>query len=74
MIELILVEHTIINEIAKGATQKQVAQTYALGLISSWPTEWRKVNAAIEKRWKSPTALERIITMAWKICEQRGKQ
>ena len=72
MIELILVEQTIINEIEKGATQKQVAQTYALGLASSWPTEWWKVNAAIEERWESPTALERIITMAWKIYEQRG--
>lgn len=57
------VEQTIENEIEQGCTQKQVAQTYALGLRSSWPTDWGAVNRAIIKRW-SLSGLTRIKQMA----------
>lgn len=58
------VELVIENEIAQGLTQKQIAQTYALALRSTWPTDWKRVNEAIMKRW-SPSGLERIKKMAW---------
>lgn len=60
--EIACVESVIENEMAQGCTQKQIAQTYALGLRSSWPTDWKRVNAAILKRW--PHGLERIKKMA----------
>lgn len=57
------VEDVIENEIRQGCTQRQVAQTYALALQSSWPTDWNRVNAAITARW--PKGLERIKRLAW---------
>lgn len=57
------VEETIENEIARGCNQRQIAQTYALALQSSWPTNWTRVNEAITNRW--PTALDRIKKLAW---------
>jgi hypothetical protein len=62
--EIACVEQTIENEIKQGLTQKQIAQTYALAIRSSWPTDWAKVNAMIVERW-SAKALERIKKMAW---------
>jgi len=62
-IEIACVEAVIENEIKQGCTQRQVAQTYALGLRSSWPTDWAKVNALILARW--PKGLERVKEMAW---------
>jgi len=62
--EIACVESVIENEIAMGLTQKQIAQTYALGLRSSWPTDWKRVNEAIIKRW-SFSGLNRIKNMAW---------
>lgn len=62
-IELADVESVIENEIARGCTQRQIAQTYALGIRSSWPTDWQRVNAAIVAKW--PKGLERIKKMAW---------
>lgn len=62
-IELAAVESVIENEIALGCTQRQIAQTYALGIRSSWPTDWKRVNAAISAKW--PKGLERIKKMAW---------
>ena len=50
-IEIAAVETTIENEISQGATRKTIAQTYALALRSSWPTDWQRVNRAIIKRW-----------------------
>ena len=47
-----------------GFTQKQIAQSYALALRSSWPTDWPKVNKLIIDRW-SASGLERIKKMAW---------
>ena len=62
-IELACVESVIENEIAMGLNQKQIAQTYALALRSSWPTDWTRVNKAILAKW--PRGLERIKKMAW---------
>lgn len=60
--ELMAVESVIENEIEQGCTQKQIAQSYALGMRSSWPTDWGRVNRAILARW--PKGLERIKKMA----------
>lgn len=61
--EIMAVEMVIENEIAKGLNQRQIAQTYALALRSSWPTDWGKVNRMIIERW-SESGLERIKKMA----------
>lgn len=63
-IEITCVEGVIENEIAQGLTQKQIAQTYALALCSSWPTDWAKVNKMIVDRW-SFSGLNRIKNLAW---------
>ena len=62
-IELACVEDVIAQDLANGATQKSVAKTYALGLRSSWPTDWVNVNAMILAKW--PKGLVRIKKMAW---------
>lgn len=62
-IELVCVEYVIAQDIANRVSQKSVAKTYALGLRSSWPTDWAKVNAMILARW--PKGLERVKEMAW---------
>jgi hypothetical protein len=62
--EIADVEGTIEREIAAKCTQKQIAQTYALAIKSSWPTDWPKVNQMIITRW-SVSGLERIKKMAW---------
>ena len=61
--ELACVEDVIAQDIANGGSQKSVAKTYALGIRSSWPTDWVQVNAMIMARW--PKGLERIKKMAW---------
>lgn len=63
--EIAEVEFVIENDIKQGLSQKQIAQTYALALRSSYKTDWARVNAAIIAKWGSK-ALERIKTMAWK--------
>lgn len=63
-IEIADVEGVIAREIKNGLRQKQIAQTYALALRSSWPTDWAKVNQMIVDRW-SESGLERIKKMAW---------
>lgn len=63
MFELAAVEMVIENEIKLGLSQKQIAQSYALGLRSSWPTDWARVNKAIVERW-SVAGLNRIKKMA----------
>lgn len=60
---LLNVEDVIENEIRLGANQRSVAMTYALALQSDWPTDWKRVNAAIIARW--PKGLKRIKEMAW---------
>lgn len=62
-VEIVNVEDVIENEIAQGVTQKSVAMTYALALRSSYPTDWKRVNAAIMARW-SRTGLERVKKLA----------
>jgi len=61
--EIMCVESVIENEIAQGLNQKQIAQTYALALRSSWPTDWGKVNKMIIDRW-SFAGLNRIKELA----------
>jgi len=61
---------TIENEIALGSTQRDVAKTYALALRSSVPQDWKRINAAIMKRW--PKGLTRIKESAWRKVE--GKE
>lgn len=63
-IELMACESVIENEIKMGLNQTQIAQSYALALRSSWPTDWKRVNKAIIKRW-SFAGLNRIKEMAW---------
>lgn len=60
--EIAAVESVIESEIEKGLNQRQIAQTYALALRSSWPTDWLRVNNAILTRW--PKGLNRIKEMA----------
>ncbi|MDA0991659.1 MAG: hypothetical protein O3A51_13030 [Verrucomicrobia bacterium] len=62
-VEIACVESVIENEIKQGCNQRQIAQTYALAVRSSWPTDWAKVNAMILAKW--PKGLERIKKMAW---------
>lgn len=61
--EIADVENVIENEIRQGMSQTQIAQTYALALRSSWPTDWARVNRAILAKW-SPSGLKRIKEMA----------
>jgi hypothetical protein len=61
--EIACVEMVIENEITQGCNQTQVAQTYALALRSTWPTDWRRVNEMIISRW-SKAGLTRIKNMA----------
>lgn len=37
--EIACVEMVIENEIKQGLTQKDIAQTYAMALVSTWPTD-----------------------------------
>jgi hypothetical protein len=62
-IEIACVESVIENEIKQSCNQRQIAQTYRLGLESSWPTDWAKVNAMILAKW--PKGLTRVKEMAW---------
>lgn len=63
-IEMAWCDGVILNEIAQGLNQKQIAQSYALAIRSSYPTDWKKVNEAIIARW-SVSGLNRIKKMAW---------
>lgn len=61
--EIACVESVIENEIKQGLSQRQIAQTYALAIRSTWPTDWKKVNAMIIERW-SVAGLNRIKELA----------
>ena len=55
----------LLDEISNNKLkQRDIAQTYALSLRSSFPTNWGKVNQAIIGRW-SKSGLDRIKKMAW---------
>ena len=56
---------TILCEIATGYSQHSVALTYAF-CIAQGHKDFGGINAAICKRWRGKTALERIKRMAWK--------
>jgi len=65
--ELANCENMILREIAdKKFKQRDIAQTYALSIVSSEHDniDWVKVNRAIIERW-SKSGLERIKKMAW---------
>ena len=61
--EIAMVELVIKNEIKQGLNQRQIAQTYALALRSTYRTNWKTVNDLIVARWSS-AGLERIKKMA----------
>lgn len=68
-IELACCELVIENEIAQGCSQEQIAKTYALALVSTWQTDWGRVNLAILAKW--PKGLDRVKKAAWKIVNTR---
>lgn len=75
-IELAACESVLLQEIgAKEATQKGLAMTYAMAILSSENKnkliDWNKVNTAITARW--PKGLYRVKTMAWKLIEEKRK-
>lgn len=64
-LELTNCTNMLLDEISnKKFKQKDISQTYALSLRSSFPTNWKKVNQAIINRW-SKSGLDRIKKMAW---------
>jgi hypothetical protein len=71
IIELACVESVIENELEMGLPQKEIAKTYAMGIVSTWPTDWGRVNTAITKRW--PKGLPRVKEMAWKLLREHEK-
>ena len=46
--------------------QSEVADAYAMALVSSEATDWPKVNRAIIDRW-SLAGLKRVKRLAWKV-------
>jgi len=70
---LMCADMVIKNEIERGCTQKQIAQTYALALRSQEHVDWKAINMAIIERW-SISGLERIKKLAWsgKAFKMRG--
>jgi len=64
-LELANCEQILLDEIAdKAMRQKDVAQSYALAILSSEKPDWIVVNRAIIGRW-SHSGLQRIKRMAW---------
>lgn len=63
---------TILNEISNlKLHQADVAKTCAIAIVSDMNgTDWKSINEAIVKRW-SASARERVLTMAWKIVEEK---
>ena len=70
IMELTCCEDAIQQAIDAGCTQRQVAETYAMAICSSWPTDWRRVNDAVSKRW--PKGLMRIKEKAWTIVRKHA--
>lgn len=55
---------TILSELGhKDVTQRSVALTYYLAMISDFKTDWEKVNRAIIERW-SVAGLQRVKQLA----------
>ena len=73
-IELVCCEQVLLQEIgSKHFTRDKVALTYAMAILSSWPTDFEPVNKAIVERW-SFSALDYIINKAWKLIEEKQAQ
>lgn len=67
-------ENVLLREIQdKAFKQKDIANTYALSIISEQKSDeeidWKKVNKAIIERW-SKSGLNCIKEMAWKIIKE----
>lgn len=72
-IELTCCELVIENESSMPEISRdKLAETYAMALISSWPTDWKRANAAILKRW--PKGLNYIKNKAHKIVEGHRRE
>lgn len=65
--EMVNPQEIILYEISSGATQKNVAMTYAF-ILRQEPNaaNWIKINAAIRARWPKK-GLDRVKEMAWKF-------
>jgi|GEM_PF-6643971 hypothetical protein len=65
----------ITNEVAQGLTQKQIALTYAMAIVSETHRmdlpDWPKINSVIIDRWGAK-GLERVKKKAWKLIENRA--
>ena len=69
MFELTNCEYVLLNEVKNNALKPEdIAKTYSLALRSQEKVNWKKVNAAIVKRW-SFTILEKIKREAWERIE-----
>jgi len=65
MFELASCTDSLLKEITDSQFKRRdIAQTYALALRSSEPTDWGRVNKAILERW-SRSGLEYIKRLAW---------
>jgi hypothetical protein len=58
----------------RGLSQSNIAVAYAVAILNQkqFPVDWKRVNAAIEKRW-SLRGLERVKEMAWSYFEDDKK-
>jgi hypothetical protein len=66
-VELVNPVDLIFRDLADGrVTQESVAITYAFIMRQEPDADWWRINAAICRRWKGATALERVKRMAWK--------
>ncbi len=69
-VNMICCTDTIIDEVAGGLTQKDVALSYALAIKSASQgadqPDWAAINEAILKRWKM-SGLERIKKQAFRL-------
>ncbi len=64
VVELMDCTRVLLEEIKRGAVQRDVAVTYSLALRSSYETDWGQVNRAIIARW-SVSGFVRIKEAAW---------
>lgn len=70
-IELADTTNVLLREIAMPEmTANDIAETYAMAIVSSDKTDWRKVNEAIIARW-SESGRDYIKDRAWKIINQQ---
>lgn len=64
----------IVNDVAQGLTQKQIALTYAMAIISERNKadlpDWAKINQAILDRW-GQKGLNRVKNLAWALIEEK---